>query len=113
MPNSTGNNKTDPVPEDHNDATSPAGGEERPPSDYTMYRRIHATDPPLEDCLDEFWGSSGVPGEQDAPSCPPEPYEILKRLGPSPFADSSFPLIGFFATAYERVSRFARERVDA
>lgn len=79
--------------------------------DYSIYRFIHTPDPRLEDCLDWFW-SPAVPLE-DLPQMPPLPeesHEILKRLGPSPFAGSSFPLIGFFATAYERVSRFTRER---
>ena len=65
----------------------------------------------MDECLDAFW-SPAVPLDElpGIPPAPDEPYEILKRLGPSPFAGSNFPLIGFFASAYERVSRFARER---
>ena len=89
------------------DATNASG------KDYSIYRFIHAPDPRLEDCIDSFWAPA-VPLE-DLPRMPPLPeesHEILKRLGPSPFAGSSFPLIGFFATAYERVSRFTRERTQ-
>jgi hypothetical protein len=76
-----------------------------------LYDYLHTPAPPLTETLDSFW-SPRVPLE-GLPEIPPptsEPYEILRRLGPSPFDDSSFPLIGFFASAYERVSRFARER---
>ncbi len=79
--------------------------------DHAIYRHLHTDPPPLEECLDTFW-STGVPLE-DLPEIGPadtEPYEILKRLGPSPFEGGGFPLIGFFATAYDRVSRFARQR---
>ena len=76
-----------------------------------LYQYLHAPSPPLRECLDAFW-SPAVPFDElpAIPAPPDEPYEILKRLGPSPFAGSNFPLIGFFASAYERVSRFARER---
>ncbi|MHC4063388.1 MAG: hypothetical protein ACYSUI_02645 [Planctomycetota bacterium] len=88
-------------------------GTSAPRKDYSLYRFIHTPEPRLEDCLDSFW-SAGVPLENlpPMPPLPDEPHEILKRLGPSPFAGSSFPLIGFFASAYERVSRFARERTQ-
>ena len=42
---------------------------------------------------------------------PPErPLELLEKLGPSPFERGGFPLIGFLATTYDKVSRFAIER---
>ena len=82
-----------------------------PPGGRGLYQYLHAPTPPLEQCLDYFW-SPAVPLDElpPIPSPPDEPYEILKRLGPSPFEGSSFPLVGFFASAYERVRRFARER---
>lgn len=40
---------------------------------------------------------------------PPAPLAILERLGPSPFPRGGFPLIGFLATTYEKVSRYALE----
>lgn len=95
-------------------SSDPTGAASEPGAarrDYSIYHQLHADPPPLEDCLDTFW-SAGTP-LQDLPDVRPavaEPYEILKRLGPSPFEGGGFPLIGFFATAYERVSRFARQR---
>ena len=42
---------------------------------------------------------------------PPEkPLELLGKLGPSPFERGGFPVIGFLATTYDKVSRFALER---
>jgi len=38
------------------------------------------------------------------------PLELLEKLGPAPFPRGTFPVIGFLATTYERVSRFALER---
>ena len=34
----------------------------------------------------------------------------LEQLGPSPFARGGFPLIGFLATTYDKVGRYALER---
>lgn len=41
---------------------------------------------------------------------PATPLEILEKLGPSPFERTGFPLMGFLATTYEKVSRYAQER---
>jgi len=41
---------------------------------------------------------------------PATPLEILETLGPSPFERTGFPLMGFLATTYEKVSRYAQER---
>lgn len=75
----------------------------------SVYDYINAPTPPLEQCLDDYW-SCRVPLEElpDVPVPPDEPYGVLKRLGPSPFRGSRFPLVGFFASAYERVADFAR-----
>lgn len=87
-------------------------GADPPPRDYSIYHSIHTADAPLEECLNEFWDTGEMLADVSQTS-DTEPYEILKRLGPSPFGKSSFPLVGFFASAYERVSRFARERTEA
>ncbi len=103
------------MPEDeHSAASTPA---HQPPDTAAptgargLYQHLHTPAPPLEQCLDTFW-ESAVPLDDlpPIPAPPDEPYEILKRLGPSPFEGSSFPLVGFFASAYERVRRFASER---
>jgi hypothetical protein len=40
-------------------------------------------------------------------SQPSKSLEILEKLGPSPFERGAFPLIGFLATTYEKVTRIA------
>ena len=41
---------------------------------------------------------------------PAASLELLERLGTSPFERGGFPLIGFLATTYDKVSRDALER---
>lgn len=42
---------------------------------------------------------------------PPErPLELLEKLGPSPFERGAFPLVGFLASTYDKVSRDALAR---
>lgn len=36
--------------------------------------------------------------------------ELLGKLGTSPFERGGFPVIGFLATTYDKVARFAAER---
>jgi len=38
---------------------------------------------------------------------PAKSLDILEKLGPSPFERGGFPLIGFLATTYEKVTRIA------
>ena len=87
--------------------------ETRPADDHPTHRSIHTSDPPLQECLDHFW-TMKESAEADHPDARQTfaPYDVLKRLGPSPFQGSTFPLIGFLASAYERVSRFAGERTE-
>ena len=72
---------------------------------------IYPTSPPVEQLLDRFWE---IGPEFDAAVVriepPQRPLALLERLGPSPFPRSGFPVIGFLATAYEKVSRYALER---
>ncbi|MEM1164765.1 MAG: hypothetical protein AAGI30_00570 [Planctomycetota bacterium] len=63
---------------------------------------------PLEAAADTFWDV----GEQlehldTAPRRPEVPHALLRRLGPSPFADSKFPLVGLLATCYDMISERA------
>ncbi len=66
------------------------------------------TSPSLESLVDRFWeaGSELETVEIDIAS-PDQPLELLEQLGPSPFERGSFPLIGFLATTYDKVSRYA------
>jgi uncharacterized Zn finger protein len=69
---------------------------------------------PCEHSLDRFWQ---VGPEFDAVAIsvePPDaPLALLERLGPSPFERGGFPVIGFLATTYDKVSRYALSRHSA
>jgi len=61
--------------------------------------------------LARFWGdAAGIEALELRIGPPEKPLAILEKLGPSPFERGGFPLIGFLATAYEKVSRYALER---
>jgi hypothetical protein len=40
----------------------------------------------------------------DAPALPADAPSVLERLGPTPFAKSKFPFLGFLATVYDHVA---------
>jgi len=40
----------------------------------------------------------------DPPALPAETASALERLGPTPFAKSGFPFLGFLATVYDHVA---------
>ena len=80
---------------------------EHPPS-LKIVPTIYPTSPPLEDVLDGFWRTGPEFDSLSGPLAPPEkPLAILEQLGPSPFERGGFPLIGFLATTYDKVSRYA------
>jgi len=64
--------------------------------------------PALEDEITHFWHAR--PGA-DMPSVPVEKPEVshplLRRLGPSPFQESRFPLVGLLATCYDLIGEEA------
>ncbi len=58
-----------------------------------------------------FWScGAGFDSVQPHVQPPEAPLALLEKLGPSPFERGGFPLIGFLATTYEKVSRFALEK---
>jgi uncharacterized Zn finger protein len=60
---------------------------------------------PLEECLDGFWRPAQDAAEPDLPVDPPQvSHPLLRRLGPSPFKEGQFPLVGLLATCYEVIS---------
>ena len=76
-----------------------------------VVRAEHLTSPPLEEVLDRFWDVGADFETIEVRVEPPQkPLELLEQLGPSPFARGTFPVIGFLATTYEKVSRYALER---
>ena len=66
---------------------------------------------PFETQLASFW--SAGPDLEAVPiniAPPDRPLAILEKLGPSPFERGAFPVVGFLATTYEKVSRYALDR---
>lgn len=82
-----------------------------PPPTLHVIPTIYPTSAPLEDELEHYWelGESFESVDVDI-QMPETPLEILEQLGPSPFPRGRFPLIGFLATTYDKVSRYAMER---
>ncbi|MBX3365585.1 MAG: hypothetical protein KF866_12580 [Phycisphaeraceae bacterium] len=61
---------------------------------------------PLEAHLELFWQRPASLHELDLPVAPPRiSHPLLRRLGPSPFTESKFPLVGLLATCYEVISQ--------
>ena len=84
--------------------------DEMPPS-LKIVPTVYPTSPPVEDMIDRFW-KSGPEFESVQVRIEPHqtPLELLEQLGPAPFERGRFPLIGFLATTYDKVSRYALER---
>lgn len=69
---------------------------------------------PLAQCLDRFWEAGPELDLVDLPIEPPQvSHALLRRLGPSPFPESRFPLVGLLATCYDVVSKHTLESGDA
>lgn len=67
-------------------------------------------DAPLEACVGRFWELGPGLDELETPLRPPEvSHALLRRLGPSPFKEGKFPLVGLLATCYETISKAALE----
>ncbi|MCK4873490.1 MAG: hypothetical protein KAS72_12255 [Phycisphaerales bacterium] len=67
---------------------------------------VVAAAPPIELCIDDFWGAGPGLDELDVEPGPPDvDHALLRRLGPAPFADARFPLVGLLATCYDTISR--------
>ena len=72
---------------------------------------VYPASPPIEECLDRFWEAGPeLDSVRVDVRLPETPLALLEKLGPSPFERGEFPLIGFLATAYEKVSRYASKR---
>ena len=69
--------------------------------------------PSLEDSMESFWVCGPELDELETPIRPPEvSHAILRRLGPSPFTDAKFPLVGLLATCYDTISERALTEPD-
>lgn len=70
--------------------------------------------PPLDQCLDAFWGAGPTLDDVDTTPHPPTVrHALLRRLGPSPFPKGGFPIIGLLASAYDTVSEAALRSASA
>jgi len=77
------------------------------PTNLTL--TLYPPSPPLEDQLEHFWDlGDEFPTATTSLEPPQTSLALLEELGPSPFERGRFPLIGFLATTYEKVSRFGR-----
>lgn len=69
--------------------------------------------PPLESQIDDFWDAGPSMRDVETPIKPPEvSHPLLRRLGPSPFTDGKFPLVGLLATCYDTLSKSAIDGDD-
>ena len=69
--------------------------------------------PTLEESIDSFWACGPELDDLETPIRPPEiSHAILRRLGPSPFTDAKFPLVGLLATCYDFISEHALAEPD-
>jgi uncharacterized Zn finger protein len=68
------------------------------------------TFPALEEVLERFWDAGPELHEIDLPLTPPAiSHPLLRRLGPSPFTNAQFPLVGLLASCYDTISEAARK----
>ena len=81
------------------------------PASVRIAPTIYPASPPVEEVIDRFWDTGPEFEPVQIRIEPPErPLALLETLGPSPFERGGFPLIGFLATTYDKVSRYALER---
>ena len=67
--------------------------------------------PPLDQDVGRFWDAGPELAEVDLQLEPPAVSKpLLRRLGPSPFDQASFPLVGLLATCYDVISERATSR---
>jgi len=68
----------------------------------------------LEAHLDEFWAPGKGLADFETPLDRPQvSHALLRRLGPSPFSQGRFPLVGLLATCYDTISEAAIRSMDA
>ena len=64
--------------------------------------------------MDSFWEVGRELAELDTPiEPPPVNCVLLRRLGPSPFTEGRFPLIGLMATCYQLIGEAAVREDEA
>lgn len=69
---------------------------------------------PLDADLDGFWNAGAALRGLETPLRAPEvSHPLLRRLGPSPFKDGQFPLVGLLATCYDVASAYVLKEAEA
>jgi len=64
--------------------------------------------PPLSACLGSFWSAGPELDSIETTASKPEvTHALLRRLGPTPFEEARFPLVGLLATCYDVMSEAA------
>lgn len=87
------------------DAAAAAGQAHR---SGTLTGTVPSVSPPLESVIDGFWDAGPGLAELETPIRKPEvSHALLRRLGPSPFTEGKFPLVGLLATCYDVISNAA------
>lgn len=72
--------------------------------------RLPHPSPPLDSVVERFWDAGAGLSEVETPIRPPEvSHALLRRLGPSPFTEGRFPLVGLLATCYDVIGKSALE----
>lgn len=75
--------------------------------------RLPEASPPLESVVEDFWDAGPGLAELETPIRPPEvSHALLRRLGPSPFTEGKFPLLGLLATCYDVIGASAMPKID-
>lgn len=68
---------------------------------------------PLDESLADFWEVGPDLADLDTPIGPPPiSCVLLRRLGPSPFPEGRFPLLGLLATCYDLIGQQAVEGAE-
>ncbi len=68
---------------------------------------------PLEASIDRFWEIGPEIAELETRIAPPPvAHPLLRRLGPSPFIGSTFPLVGLLASCYDTISADVLSRAE-
>jgi uncharacterized Zn finger protein len=68
---------------------------------------------PLSESLTRFWDASPELQHLEFPIEPPAvSHPLLRRLGPSPFQNAAFPLVGLLASCYDTISQDALKLED-
>ena len=84
--------------------------DDMPPS-LKIVPTIYPTSPPVDEVMGRFWEvGPEFESVRIRIEAPTRPLALLEQLGPSPFERGGFPVIGFLATTYDKVSRHALQR---